>query len=372
MSEKLKILVVAQTPPALEGQSIMTQYLLEGRYEGIELHQAPASMADGPEAGRAPSSQLIPTLKLIFQIAKARRCQRPGALYFSPSPTTTGAFLRDCVILIATRRMFPKVVFHLHTGGLAAFHARLSGPLRTLFRLAYDRPDVAISTNRNVMQDAELLHARENAVVAMGIPDVWPDGPRRYKDPVPTIVFTADVCEENGVGELIDACKILQAKGVKFHCKISGQASSEAELAKFREQSSELGGVVTFKGPVTGDARWDLLAESDVFCLPAHLATGASELGTFEAMMSGLPVVAANSGSLSEIVMEGKTGFLTPVRDPRATADKLARLLRDSILRQVMGNAARNRFLGHYRVDVFREGMEAALGLLREAKSLKP
>lgn len=357
MAEKLKVLVVAQTPPPFHGQSIMTQYLLEGRYETVELHHVSATTAD---------NQPVPLLKLILQIAKLRRALRPEVLYFAPSPTNTKAFLRDCAILIATRRKFPKVVLHLYIEGLAEFHARLSGLKQTLFRLAYDKPDVAISISKNGLRDAGFLHARQTALVPNGVPDVfWEDGPRARYNSIPTILFLGMVCEEKGVGVLIEACKLLQARGVKFSCKIAGRASSEEELAKLREKAAELGNLVSFVGPVNGDAKWELFAECDVFCFPTYYASESFGLVVIEAMMSGMPVVASNWRALPEIVAEGKTGFLTPVQDAKATSDKLAKLLRDPILRHVMGNSARNRFLDHYRVDVFQHAMENALGLAR-------
>ena len=80
------------------------------------------------------------------------------------------------------------------------------------------------------------------------------------------------------------------------------------------------------------------------------------------------PVVATLETALPEIVADGKSGFLVPVQDPKATADRLAKLLRDPILRQVMGSSARNRYLEHFHVDTFRHRMEEALLLASEER----
>ncbi len=347
----------------------MTQYLLEGQYETLELHHIRMAFSENLEqVGRAGFDKVLHLFGLIVEITKARARLKPDVLYFPPAGPNMVPFLRDCVLLIATRWMFPKTVFHFHAAGLPELFDRLSGPLKTLFRLAYDKPDVAISISKNGLRDAEFLHAKQTALVPNGIPDVfWEDGPRARYNSVPTILFLGMVCEEKGVGVLIEACKLLQARGVKFSCKIAGRPSSEEELAKLREKAAELGTLVTFTGPVSGDAKWELFAECDVFCFPTYYASESFGLVVVEAMMSGMPVVASNWRALPEIVAEGKTGFLTPVQDPKATADKLAKLLRDPILRQVMGNSARHRFLDHYRVDVFQHGMEAALGLARDS-----
>ena len=43
-------------------------------------------------------------------------------------------------------------------------------------------------------------------------------------------------------------------------------------------------------------------------------------LSILEAMTAGLPVIACDAGGLSEVVLDGQTGFVTPPGDP----DKLA------------------------------------------------
>jgi glycosyltransferase involved in cell wall biosynthesis len=60
-----------------------------------------------------------------------------------------------------------------------------------------------------------------------------------------------------------------------------------------------------------------------------------------EAMASGLPVVSTDCGGPKTAVIEGETGFLTPVGDAEALADGMQHLLDDPELRQHMGDAGR-------------------------------
>jgi glycosyltransferase involved in cell wall biosynthesis len=60
-----------------------------------------------------------------------------------------------------------------------------------------------------------------------------------------------------------------------------------------------------------------------------------------EAMASGVPVVCTRCGGPETSVIEGKTGFLVPIGDAGAFADRLVRLLSDGDLRRRMGEAAR-------------------------------
>ena len=71
-----------------------------------------------------------------------------------------------------------------------------------------------------------------------------------------------------------------------------------------------------------------------------------------EAMGCGLPVVAYDCGGPSEIVRDGKTGFLVPSGDWEALADKTCRILRDGNLRSELGAAAKKRARSRFGSDL--------------------
>jgi glycosyltransferase involved in cell wall biosynthesis len=77
-------------------------------------------------------------------------------------------------------------------------------------------------------------------------------------------------------------------------------------------------------------------------------------LGTsvLDAMASGKPVVATNTGGIPEVVVDGETGFLVTPRDHRAMADAIVRLLADASLRQRMGAAGSARVRETFSADV--------------------
>ncbi len=86
-----------------------------------------------------------------------------------------------------------------------------------------------------------------------------------------------------------------------------------------------------------------IFRSADVFVFPS-LHEG-SAMAVNEALASGLPaIVTPNAGA---IVRDGVEGFVVPLRDAAAVADRLARLADDPVLRQRMGAAARTRAEDH-------------------------
>lgn len=84
------------------------------------------------------------------------------------------------------------------------------------------------------------------------------------------------------------------------------------------------------------------------------LASDEEGLGVviLEAMACSVPVVATRCGGPDGIITDGKDGFLVPLDDAAAMADRIAVLCMDSQMNQQMGRAARATIEAHYAHDV--------------------
>lgn len=78
-----------------------------------------------------------------------------------------------------------------------------------------------------------------------------------------------------------------------------------------------------------------------VYCLPS--IEEAMSYTLLEAMACGLPVIASVNTGAADIITDGVDGFLVPIRDPQAIAEKLALLYHQPELRNSIGKKARER-----------------------------
>jgi len=154
-----------------------------------------------------------------------------------------------------------------------------------------------------------------------------------------------------GVHYLFGAMKRL--KGESIHCKIVGGIKLEPSiLSSLSSQNIEL------VGPVSRELIHREYASADVFCLPS-LCEGSATV-VYEALAAGLPVVTTpNSGS---IVRDGVEGYIVPIRNSDAIAERLDRLANDRSLLASMSDAAITRsFYGS--LDAYGERLMEALEL---------
>ena len=84
-----------------------------------------------------------------------------------------------------------------------------------------------------------------------------------------------------------------------------------------------------------------LLRMIDIFVLPS-LAEGISNT-LLEAMASGLPLIATRTGGNPEPVDDGDNGYLVPVSDPQALANRIAKMLAEPETRKAMGLRGRKK-----------------------------
>lgn len=84
----------------------------------------------------------------------------------------------------------------------------------------------------------------------------------------------------------------------------------------------------------------DILRQADMFLLPS-VSEGFS-ISTVEAMMAGVPVIATRSGGPEELIVDGETGFLIPVRDSAAIVTAIEKLKFPEIRQSVVARARTN------------------------------
>jgi glycosyltransferase involved in cell wall biosynthesis len=98
---------------------------------------------------------------------------------------------------------------------------------------------------------------------------------------------------------------------------------------------------VLFTGRRRREALPSLYCAADVFVTtPWYEPFGITPV---EAMACGIPVVGSAVGGIKYTVVDGKTGFLVPPRDPDALADRLAALARQPELASSMGREGQRR-----------------------------
>lgn len=132
-------------------------------------------------------------------------------------------------------------------------------------------------------------------------------------------------------------------------------ADIQASIAEFNLKDK-----IILAGRVAHDRVPELVAAMDFAVLP-HSNTYGSPMKLFELMAMGVAVVAPDFSPISEVVHDGRTGWLFPARDRQACVKKTLEVAADSALQERVGRAARIYIEQHRQ---WRHNAEELLSLL--------
>lgn len=170
------------------------------------------------------------------------------------------------------------------------------------------------------------------------------------------VLFVGNINLQKGVPYLLKALHMFTERELRL--RLVGAVRAPNRVLE------QCGSSVEFVGHVPYTEIAPHFAWADVFVFPS-LCEGSAAV-TYEALASGLPVITTpNAGS---VVRDGVDGFIVPIRNAEAIAEKLGILLKDHQLRAWMSTNALQRSrqftldkYGKRLLSVIRSHMESEL-----------
>ncbi len=154
------------------------------------------------------------------------------------------------------------------------------------------------------------------------------------------VVFAARMVKEKGIVELIEAAERLRSgyeRRVEFW--LCGRlAVNEDAISKEELESLCDGKYIKWLG-FCEDMK-SVLERCHIIAFPSYYREGVPK-SLIDACAVGRPIVTTDSIGCKDVVDNGVNGFLIPIKDSGALAEKLAILIEDKALRERMGRAAR-------------------------------
>jgi glycosyltransferase involved in cell wall biosynthesis len=304
--------------------------------------------------------------------------------------TRSSAPLRDAAALLEFYRLCRKLrpdIVHTHNpktgvyGRIAAWLARVpvvvntvhglyalpEDPLHkralvyTLERIAATCSDVELLQNEEDVAVLRKLRIDDSRLIVLGngvdlhrfAPERWPADERdRVRqelgvadDDLAVVGVVGRLVAEKGYRELFSALELLNDLRDRLRVVIVGtadHAKTDALGPQEIEHATQLG--VKFLGWRDDVDR--LYLGMDMYVLPSHRE--GFPRAAMEATAMGLPVVATDIRGCRQVVDDGMTGSLVPVKDPLRLAAAMRLLIEDDELRTRQAAAARERAIKHF------------------------
>jgi glycosyltransferase involved in cell wall biosynthesis len=163
---------------------------------------------------------------------------------------------------------------------------------------------------------------------------------RQYGIGGPMLLFVGRMITQKGVPYLIDAMPKVLERHPDTKLLLVGRGNALESLKK-KTMAMGLEKSVLFSGYMTEDMLKEAYGTCDIFVLPS--VWEVLPIAILEAMSSSKPVVCTDAGGNAEMVSDGLNGYVVPMRDPNALADRINALLDDPGKMKSMGMAGRRR-----------------------------
>jgi len=168
----------------------------------------------------------------------------------------------------------------------------------------------------------------------------------------PIILFVGRLVESKGAEFLIRAAAEVQRQLPAMELVLIGEGPLRADLEKRAKESLRR---CRFLGAQSLEEVRQWMNRTSVLCVPSvKVRSGIEEafgMVYVEAQAVGKPVVAFDSGGVSEAVSHGHTGYLAPERDWQALAGYIFTLLENPELRKRFGAAGRERVVRQFDLE---------------------
>jgi glycosyltransferase involved in cell wall biosynthesis len=252
--------------------------------------------------------------------------------------------------MAAAARIFNRFgyVLHIH-GGIdhgdkpvsSSFRMMMKDKIydRTLGSLTVKMADRVLSVSK---KDVNLIESKFN-VNAEHIPNAVRTDKFTVADNASHVVTYVGKLEKwKGTEDLIKIFKLVskEVKDAKFVVAGNGSLSNEVKNADVP---------IEMIGHVPHDLMPQLYHSTAVSVLPSHME--GSPTTCIEALSCGVPCVATNVGDTSQIVNDGKSGFLVEPGSIREFADRIIELLENDKLRRDMGRTGREHIVDNFSYD---------------------
>ena len=267
-------------------------------------------------------TSILGDLRYCRALTELMKRERPDAtLGYTVKPAIYGA--------IAAKRAGVRSVSSMVTGGGYTFisksiKARVLGLIvRTLYRFGLGKADQVIFQNPDDRDEfcARGLVKREKCHVVSGSGvDLTRFTPAPFPER-PTFFMLSRLLKSKGVREYLEAARLVKQTHPEARFLLLGKyetAMQDAVERDYVEQFIRDGIVERFEE--TADVR-PYYAMCSVYVLPSYRE--GTPRTVLEAMAMGRPILTTDTQGCRETVWNGETGFLVPIKDVQALAEKM-------------------------------------------------
>lgn len=300
----------------VSGISAVTQFIILNNLQVDYIHFE-LGKKDREKGGIFRVKSIISSL---FKWNKLLKDNSDAIIHYN-FPLSRSSILRDPMFMYIAKRKKMKMVIHIHGGNFltASYTPRyLQWILKKTFALPC--PFIVLSDLEKQLvskkYSCKKIHVLPNCV-DLTEASKFTKGIKESQEPL-VMGYLGRIAETKGMGFLLEACKELKNRNIRFILRIAGKEEVDHQYLPLFEK--ELGNQFIYDGVVYGKAKDDFLKRLDVFMLPSYFE--GLPMSLLECMSFGVVPITTHVGSIGEVVIQNENGVFIQVKDSNTIVEQ--------------------------------------------------
>jgi len=285
---------------------------------------------------------LIPYVKYVLFLLFSR----VDVVYMTIAQSKAG-FFRDLPFVALANFLNIKTVLHLKGGNYHGFYENQSKLVKLLVKYMLDRSSKIIVLGEALIEMYNFHSPLKDKVVVVrnGLPVEGIQSKAKEQSPNKQlgILYLSNLIQSKGYFDLVKSIRILRdVYGVQVKLTLAGEIMlssddpEETTHGELKQQlsayidSNNMNDLIQYVGPVSGDAKWDLYKEHDIFCLPTNYIYEGQPVSIIEAIAHGCAIISTNFRAIPEMLVDGANGYIVQFGNPKDIADKVMSIINNS------------------------------------------
>jgi glycosyltransferase involved in cell wall biosynthesis len=264
--------------------------------------------------------------KLSFLLESIKLVRDSQIVIIAPADNGYKVFVP---ILVLLNLLYRRRLFHVVIGGFLPsllkskpLYLKFENRFSTLFvqteNLKRDLYEIGITSDIQILSNLKRLDTRKSQDL------------RLVKDKYIKVCVFSRIYKDKGVEDAIEAVRMLNTRlGERCVSLDLYGLLPDSYQDRLHELLTKNSDIVEYKGIIDYDRTVEVLKDYFVMLFPTYYHGEGFPGNVIDAYNSGLPMIATDWLYNSEVVLDGRTGLLVPVKDPVSLCDALSRLYAD-------------------------------------------
>lgn len=301
-------------------------------------------------------TNIVGDFKYCMKLRKLMKAEKPDVvLGYTIKPVVYGS-------IAAWLAKVPNINCLITGGGYTftatSFKAKVLGKIvRTLYKFAFKKADHVIFQNnddKNEFIERKLVKAEKcNVVNGSGVDmEHFTEASRPSKR---NFFMLSRLLKSKGVIEYLEAAKIVKGKYPDAEFSILGKYEFEMQDAVSKDYVEDLiNKKIITRYEETTDVR-PYYEKAGVYVLPSYRE--GTPRTVLEAMAMARPIITTDTNGCRDTVKDNETGFLVPIKDVDALAEKMIYFIEHPEAIETMGSAAKKYCEEKFEVNKVNRNM---------------